>query len=49
MVVPFILAPFILLVPVLIVVIGVCMSDADVGMFRNACSDSGDSSSSATS
>ena len=49
MVVPFMLAPFMLLVPVLIAVIGVCISDDDVGMFRKACSDSGDSSSSATS
>ena len=49
MVVPFMLAPFILLVPVLIAVMGVCMSDEVDGMFRKACSDSGDSSSSATS
>lgn len=49
MVVPFMLAPFMLLVPVLIDVIGVGMSDVVDGKFRKACSDSGDSSSSAPS
>ena len=32
--VPFIVAPFILFVPVLMEVIGVGISDVDVGMFR---------------
>jgi hypothetical protein len=45
MVVPFMLAPFMLLVPVLMDVMGVCISALVEGMFKNACSDSGDSSS----
>lgn len=47
MLVPFMLAPFMLLVPVLIDAMA-CMSAEVTGMCRKACSDSGDSSSSDT-